>query len=161
MQAKTVSETSLVTAIHMNPQDANPSGNVQAGIIMLQVDTTASIVAARHCRSNVVTASMDRLNFFNPVYIGDLLILSASVNLVGNSSMEVGVRVEAENTSTGKKRHTASAYLSLVALDEKGKPTEVPPLALETEEEKRRHLQAQQRRKMRLAERVREAEDRE
>lgn len=159
MKAKTVSETSLVTAIHMNPQDANPAGNVQAGIIMLQVDTTASIVAARHSRSNVVTASIDRLNFFHPVYIGDLLILSASVNLVGHSSMEVGVRVEAENTSTGKRRHTASAYLSLVALDEKGKPTEVPPLILETDEEKRRHLQAQQRRKMRLAERVREAVD--
>jgi acyl-CoA hydrolase len=160
MQGKTVSETRLVSAIHMNPQDANPSGNVQAGIIMLHVDTTASIVAARHSRNNVVTASMDRLNFFHPVYIGDLLILKASVNQVGNSSMEVGVRVEAENTTTGEKRHTASAYLSLVALDEKGRPTEVPPLILETDEEKRRHLQAQQRRKMRLVEKVREAEDR-
>jgi acyl-CoA hydrolase len=157
MQTKTVSETRCVTAIQMQPHDANPSGNVQGGIIMLQVDTTASIVAIRHSGTNVVTASIDRLDFYHPVYIGDLLVLSASVNMVGRSSMEVGVRVEAENTKTGEKRHTASAYLTIVALDENGKPTEVPKLILETDEEKRRHGEAELRRKTRLAEKKREA----
>ncbi len=158
MDAKTISDTSLVTAIQMQPHDANPSGNVQGGIIMLQVDTTASIVAIRHAGTNVVTASIDRLDFFYPVYIGDLLILSASVNMVGRSSMEVGVRVETENTKTGKKRRTASAYLTIVALDDNGKPTEVPKLIMETDEEKRRHKEAELRRKTRLAEKKREAE---
>lgn len=158
MRAKKISETSLVTAIQMQPHDANPSGNVQGGIIMLQVDTTASIVAIRHAGTNVVTASIDRLDFYYPVYIGDLLILSASVNMVGRSSMEVGVRVESENTKTGQKRRTASAYLTIVALDENGKPTEVPQLILETDEEKRRHQEAELRRKTRLAEKKREAE---
>ena len=160
MDAKTISETRLITAIQMQPHDANPSGNVQGGIIMLQVDTTASIVAIRHAGTNVVTASIDRLDFYYPVYIGDVLILSASVNMVGRTSMEVGVRVESENTKTGQKRHTASAYLTIVALDEKGKPTEVPKLILETEEEKRRNAEALQRRKTRLAEKKREAESR-
>ena len=160
MDAKTISETRLITAIQMQPHDANPSGNVQGGIIMLQVDTTASIVAIRHAGTNVVTASIDRLDFYYPVYIGDVLILSASVNLVGRTSMEVGVRVESENTKTGQKRHTASAYLTIVALDEKGKPTEVPKLILETEEEKRRNAEALERRKTRLAEKKREAESR-
>ena len=160
MDAKTISETRLITAIQMQPHDANPSGNVQGGIIMLQVDTTASIVAIRHAGMNVVTASIDRLDFYYPVYIGDVLILSASVNMVGRTSMEVGVRVESENTKTGQKRHTASAYLTIVALDEKGKPTEVPKLILETEEEKRRNAEALERHKTRLAEKKREAESR-
>ena len=157
MQAKTVSETRLVTAIQMQPHDANPSGNVQGGIIMLQVDTTASIVAIRHAGTNVVTASIDRLDFYYPVYIGDVLILSASVNMVGRTSMEVGVRVESENTRTGDKRHTASAYLTIVALDQSGKPTEVPKLILEADEEKRRNQEALLRRETRLAEKKREA----
>jgi len=157
MKAKTIAESRLVSALQMQPYDANPAGNVHGGVIMKQVDTTAGMVAIRHSGMNVVTASIDRLDFFFPMYVGDLLILSASVNMVGRTSLEVGVRVEAENPRTGEKRHTASAYLTFVALDEKGKPCQVPELILETEEEKRRHQEAMERRKWRLAEKQREA----
>jgi uncharacterized protein (TIGR00369 family) len=157
MQPKSIAESRLISAMQMQPQDANPAGNVHGGVIMKQVDTTAGIVAIRHSGLNVVTASIDRLDFFFPVYVGDLLILSASVNMVGRTSMEIGVRVEAENPRTGARRHTASAYLTFVALDAEGKPAQVPELILETEEEKRRHQEAHERRKWRLAEKKREA----
>lgn len=160
MQAKAVSDSSLVTAIQMMPHDANPAGNVHGGVIMKQVDTTAGVVSLRHAGGNVVTASIDRLDFHYPAYVGDLLILSASVNLVGKTSMEVGVRVECEDTKTGKIRHTASAYLTFVALDAKGKPTELPGVILETDEQKRRNAEAVERRKTRLAEKRREAANR-
>ena len=160
MQAKAVSESSLVTAIQMMPHDANPSGNVHGGVIMKHIDTTAGIVSLRHAGMNVVTASIDRLDFHYPAYVGDLLVLSASVNLVGSTSMEVGVRVECEETRTGKIRHTASAYLTFVALDENGKPTRLPGLILETDEQKRRNAEALERRKTRLAEKKREAANR-
>ena len=160
MQAKAVSESSLVTAIQMMPHDANPSGNVHGGVIMKQIDTAAGIVALRHAGMNVVTASIDRLDFHYPAYVGDLLVLSASLNLVGRTSMEVGVRVECEETRTGKIRHTASAYLTFVALDENGKPTRLPGLILETDEQKRRNAEALERRKTRLAEKKREAASR-
>ena len=160
MQAKAVSESSLVTAIQMMPHDANPSGNVHGGVIMKQIDTAAGIVALRHAGMNVVTASIDRLDFHYPAYVGDLLVLSASLNLVGSTSMEVGVRVECEEPRTGKIRHTASAYLTFVALDENGKPTRLPGLILETDEQKRRNAEALERRKTRLAEKKREAASR-
>jgi uncharacterized protein (TIGR00369 family) len=160
MQAKKVSDTSLVTAIQMQPHDANPAGNVHGGVIMKLIDGTAGIVALRHAGMNAVTASIDRLDFFYPVYIGDLLILSASVNLVGSTSMEVGVRVEAEAPRTGKKRHTASAYLTFVALNEDHKPARLPELVLENAEQERRYHEAEQRREMRLAEKKREAANR-
>jgi acyl-CoA hydrolase len=123
----------------MNPEDANPVGNVHGGVIMKYVDTAAGAVAIRHARRICVTASIDRLDFHNPVYVGDLLILKASITMVGRTSVEVGVRVEAEDLLTGKVRHTASAYLSFVAMDEKGTPTQVPPLILETDDENRRN----------------------
>lgn len=157
MQAKKISDTSLVTAIQMQPHDANPAGNVHGGVIMKLIDGTAGIVALRHAGMNAVTASIDRLDFFFPVFIGDLLILSASVNLVGSTSMEVGVRVEAENPRSGEKRHTASAYLTFVALDKNHKPARLPEIVLETEEQKRRNKEAEQRRLTRLAEKKREA----
>jgi acyl-CoA hydrolase len=160
MQAKAVSDSSLVTAIQMMPHDANPSGNVHGGVIMKQVDTTAGVVALRHAGMNAVTASIDRLDFHYPAYVGDLLILSASINLVGKTSMEVGVRVECEDTRSGKVRHTASAYLTFVALGADGKPTELPPVILESDEQKRRNEEAIERRKTRLAEKKREAESR-
>ena len=140
----------------MNPEDANPVGNVHGGVVMKYIDTAAGAVATRHARRFAVTASIDRLDFHSPVFIGNLLILKASLNLVGRTSMEVGVRVEAENPLTGEVRHTASAYLTFVALDEKGQPTPVPPLICETDEEKLRHRQAEIRRQYRLAERQRE-----
>jgi uncharacterized protein (TIGR00369 family) len=142
----------------MNPQDANPAGNVHGGVIMRLIDTTGGVVAMRHGRTNAVTASIDRLDFHHPVRIGDLVVLKASLNFVGKSSMEVGVRVEAENIMTGEVRHTASAYITYVALDENGRPTTVLPLILETEDEARRNLEAKARREMRLQERKKEAE---
>lgn len=156
MNAKPVTESSLFIVQQMTQNDANLAGNVHGGIIMKQIDTAAGIVAARHASSNVVTASIDRLDFFNPVYVGDLLKVNACINYVGTSSMEIGARVEAENFLTGEVRHTASAYLTFVALGSKGKPVDVPPLELKTEEEKRRHKEAEQRRKIRLDERKRE-----
>jgi acyl-CoA hydrolase len=135
----------------MMPEDANPAGNVHGGIIMKHIDTTAGVVAFRHARSNSVTASIDSLVFHFPVFIGDLLLLKASLNMVAKSSMEIGVRVEAENLLTGEVRHTASAYLTFVALDKAGRPNAVPQLIMETEEEKRRNREAFKRREIRLA----------
>ncbi len=140
----------------MNPQDANPAGNVHGGVIMKLIDTAAGTVAVRHARANVVTASIDRLDFHRPVFIGNLVILKASMNYVGRTSMEVGVRVEAENLLTGEVRHTSSAYLTFVALDRDGHPIVVPPLALETDEDIRRNREAKARREMRIQERRQE-----
>lgn len=156
MEGKPVSESQLTMAIQMNPEDANPAGNVHGGVVMKYVDTAAGVVAIRHSRKIAVTASIDRLDFHHPVFVGDLLILKACINLVGRTSLEVGVRVEAENLLTGEVRHTASAYLTFVALDEKGVPAEIPPLILETDVERRRNCEAQIRRQSRLAEKERE-----
>ncbi len=158
MKAKPVTESNVFIVQQMTQNDANLAGNVHGGIIMKQIDTAAGIVAARHASKNVVTASIDRLDFYNPVFVGDLLKVNASINYVGTSSMEIGARVEAENFLTGEVRHTASAYLTFVALGSGGKPVDVPPLELKTEEEKRRHGEAEQRRKIRLDERKRENE---
>jgi acyl-CoA hydrolase len=117
---------------------------------MKLIDTAAGVVAGRHARRNTVTASIDSLEFHSPVFVGDLLFLKASVNMVGNTSMEIGVRAEAENPLTGEVRHTASAYLTFVALDDSGRPTPVPGLIPETEEEKRRNRQAVIRKQARL-----------
>jgi len=156
MEGKRIKETSVVIAQMMIPQDANPAGNIHGGVIMKLIDTAASVVASRHARSNVVTASIDRLDFHTPAFIGDLLFFRASLNLVGKTSMEVGVRVEAENVRTGEIRHTGSAYLTYVALDEKGRPCEVPPLIIEAEEDIRRNREAKARRDIRFAERRKE-----
>jgi acyl-CoA hydrolase len=156
MEAKRSQDSRIVIIQQMTQQDANLAGNVHGGVVMKHIDSTAGIVAIRHASGNVVTASIDRLDFFSPVFIGDLLHLQASLNMVGRTSMEVGVRVEAENFLTGQVRHTASAYLTFVALGNAGRPVEVPPLILETAEEQRRHDEAVARREMRLAEKVRE-----
>ncbi len=150
MKERTVRETSVTMAQVMLPQDTNPAGNVHGGVIMKLIDTAAAVVASRHARCNTVTASIDRLVFHHPVYVGDVLFFKASMNMVGKTSMEIGVRVEAENYVTGEVRHTASAYLTFVALDDKGKPKEVPGLRMETEEERRRSREAQTRKKSRL-----------
>jgi acyl-CoA hydrolase len=139
------------------PQDTNPAGNVHGGVVMKHIDNAAISVAIRHTRSNCVTASIDRLDFHNPVCLGNILALKASINLVGKTSMEIGVRAESENPYSGEVNHTASAYLTIVALDENGRPKEIPPLILETEDEERRNKAARARRKARLAERQREA----
>ena len=148
---------SRVTMSHMMlPQDANPAAIVHGGVVMKHIDDAAGVVALRHTRCNVVTASIDRLDFHNPAFIGNLLCLKASLNLVGTTSMEVGVRVETEDLRTGEIRHTASAYLTFVALDEQFRPRSVPPLILETDQDRRRNRQAMARRQVRLAEKTRE-----
>ena len=158
MEGKRVKDSSVTMAQMMIPQDANPAGNVHGGVVVKIIDEAAGVVAARHARSNVVTASIDRMDFHHPVFVGDVLFFKASLNLVGRTSMEIGVRVEAENLITGEVRHAASAYLTYVALDKHGKPSEIPPLILETEEEKRRNSEAKARREIRLAEKKRESQ---
>lgn len=130
--------------------DANVAGNVFGGSILRLIDEVASIVAFRHARKNVVTASIDRMDFFSPVFIGDLLRVNASINYVHTTSMEIGVRVEAENPVSGQVRHTGTCFLTYVALDKEGKPTPVPALKLETDDEKRRWTEAEIRRSIRL-----------
>ena len=134
----------------MMPIDANVSGNVFGGTILKLIDEVGSIAAVRHARRNVVTASVDQMNFLAPVYIGDLLRVIASVNYVHKTSMEIGVRVEAEDPLTGKIRHTGTCYLTCVALDKNARPIPVPPLIPVTEEEKRRWAEAEVRRDHRL-----------
>ena len=151
MEGKKVKDSSVVMAQLMTPQDVNLAGNVHGGVIMKLIDTAAGAVAARHTRTNSVTASVDRLDFHNPVFVGDLVTLKASLNLVGKTSMEVGVYVQSENLITSQIRHTASAYITLVALDKDGRPLAVPPLILKTEEEMRRNREAQARREIRLS----------
>lgn len=149
---KTARESIATLTRIMMPMDANVQGNVFGGSILKLVDEVASIVAARHAGTNVVTASIDRLDFYAPVYVGDFLRLMASLNYVGRTSMEVGVRIEAENPLTGEIRHTGTCYLTYVALDGKGRPTEVPRLKIETEEERKRWEEAERRRMRRLEE---------
>jgi len=156
MEGKKVRESSVVMAQQMNPQDANPAGNVHGGVIMKLIDTAAGVAAIRHARSNAVTASVDRLDFYHPVFVGDFVTLRASVNFVGRSSMEVGVRVESENLRTGERLHTSTAYLTYVSLDADGKPLPLPLLILETDTQRRRHGEAKTRREMRLAEKTHE-----
>jgi acyl-CoA hydrolase len=137
----------------MSLTDANSAGFVHGGSVLKLADEAAGVVAVKHSRCRVVTAGVDRMTFLEPVHVGELLTLSASVNAVWRTSMEVGVRVEAENPRTGERRHTASAYFTMVGLDEQGKPTPVPPLIAETAEEKAREAEAQVRRRNRLHER--------
>src|SRR5207248_11607948 len=131
--------------------DANNVGNVHGGTIMKLVDTAAGLAAVKHCRGLAVTAAMDEMVFLDPVYVGDLVTFKAMVNDVGRTSMEVGVRVEAENIVTGRKVHTSSAYLVYVALDRSGKPRPVPPVIVEDEDQRRRQVEAKLRREARLA----------
>ena len=133
--------------------DANSAGFVHGGIVMKMCDEAAGIAAVKHSRCRVVTAAIDRMTFMQPVQIGQLLTCRASVNAVWRTSMEVGVRVEAENPRTGEVIHTSTAYLTMVAIDDQGRPTAVPPLAVETADEQRREREAELRRRNRLDER--------
>lgn len=159
MEEKKVIDDSVVMAQVMQPEDANPAGNIHGGVIMKLIDTAAGVAAMRHARRLTVTASIDRLDFHHPVFVGDFLKLTASVNFVGKTSMEVGVRVESENLLTGKKCHTSSAYLTFVAIGQDNRPMPLPPLTLETEEQKRRNREALSRREVRLAEKKKEKTD--
>jgi acyl-CoA hydrolase len=144
----------------MGPADANNGGNVHGGVIMHLCDEVAGIAAVRHSGARVVTAGMDRMDFRHPVLVGQLVTVKATVNAAWRSSMEVGVRVESENVRSGEVIHTSTAYLTMVALDDEGNPTEVPPLAPETPDEILRAREAQLRRDTRLAERQKIEEER-
>ena len=144
-----VTMTELVLPTHTNALDT-----VFGGTVMSWIDICAAIAAQRHAGREVVTASMDRLSFVAPIRRGWVVNLKASVNFTSRTSMEVGVRVDAENPKTGEMFHTASAYMTFVALGSDGKPTEVPKLVLETEEDERRYAAAQKRREVSLASRV-------
>jgi len=150
LEAKTVSQSMVEIAQVMMPEHANPAGNVHGGNLLKLVDQAGAIVAARHTHSNIVTASVDRFDFISPAYIGNLIIVKASMNYVSKTSMEVGVRVEAECLRTGTHTHVGSAYLTFVALGKNDKPTQAPKLILETEDDKRRFEDAKKRREIRL-----------
>ena len=137
----------------MGVQDANNAGYVHGGVVMKTCDEAAAIAAIRHSGCRVVTAGVDRMVFTKPINPGELLNCSATVNAAWRTSMEVGVRVEAENPSSGERRHTSTAYVTMVALGDDGKPTAVPGLIAETEVERRRQSEAELRRANRLAER--------
>lgn len=150
LEGKPVSGSRTVMSRTMLPSDANPYGNVHGGEVMKLIDACAGAAATRHARSRVVTAFIDQLSFLAPVYVGDLVTAKASVNHVARTSMEVGVRVEAENLLTGKVVHVSSAHLVFVSIDENGRPVPLPPLVPETDEDRRRMRSAEERRARRL-----------
>lgn len=149
-EGKSVTESKVEIAQIMMPQHGNPHGNAHGGYLLLLVDQAGAIVAKRHSHHNVVTASLDRMDFISPVYIGNLVIAKASLNYTGRTSMEVGVRIEAECLTTGTHTHVGSAYLTFVALDEDDNPIDIPQLITETDEEKRRFNDAKKRRETRM-----------
>jgi acyl-CoA hydrolase len=155
LPGRPVSESKSIYSDFALPNDANTLGNVLGGKIMHLVDLAGAIAALRHARCPVVTASIDQMSFLSPVRIGELIVLHASVNRVFRTSMEVGVRVEAENLMTGEKRHTSSAYLTFVAIAKDGQRVAVPPVIPETEAEIRRFNHAALRRQQRLELRAR------
>jgi acyl-CoA hydrolase len=160
MEPKPAADSNAVLIRWMGVSDANSAGFVHGGIVMKLCDEAAAIAAIRHAGRRVVTAAMDRMTFIDPVHIGCLLTCSARVNAVWNTSMEVGVRVEAEDPRTGEKHHTSTAYLTMVALDEEGKPAQVPPLEVSSDAEIRRQREAELRRRNRLTEREEILEER-
>lgn len=151
---KTVQESKVVLAQHMGVSDSNLAGAVHGGTIMKLVDTAGGLAATKFSGGPVVTAAIDELSFLEPVNLGDLVTVTASVNGVGDTSMEVGVKVETEDVLTGERRHTSTAYLLYVALDAQTRqPVRVPRLVAETPEERRRQRHAKARRKARIARR--------
>lgn len=135
------------------PNHANPLGNILGGRVMHLVDIAAAIAAHRHSNSYVVTASVDHVDFRTPIKVGELIVLKSSVNRVFRTSLEVGVKVFAENVLTGEREHTSSAYVTFVAIDAQGRPKAVPPVICQTPTERRRFEEAGIRRKWRLSHR--------
>jgi acyl-CoA hydrolase len=153
MDARSAADSRATLAHWMGPLDANSAGFVHGGTVMKLVDEAAGLAAIKHSRCRVVTASMDRMTFRVPIHVRALVTFQASVNAVWHTSMEVGVRVDTEDPRTGERRHSNSAYLTMVAVDEQGTPVPIPPLLTAGEEELRRESEAQLRRRNRLAER--------
>jgi uncharacterized protein (TIGR00369 family) len=154
MPGKRVKDSQVTLHHFMLPQHANPLGNVHGGVMMRLVDEAAGLCAMRHAQRPAVTIAIDSMTFYSPVRVGELVTLNASLNWVGHTSMEVGVRVVAENPLTGEHTHTNSAYLVFVALDDDGQPVKVPALILETDEERRRWAEAEARQQRRLEQRA-------
>lgn len=153
MSSKTVSRSKVEMIELVLPNDTNILGNLLGGRLMHWIDIAAALAAARHCNNVAVTASVDDLNFHHPIKLGDIVRLKAAVNRAFNTSMDIGVRVEVEEISTGDITHTNSAYLTFVSIDnDTKKPAKVPEIIPETEVEKRRYEQALKRREQRLSE---------
>ncbi len=142
----------------MMPHQVNNHGHVFGGVILSMVDRIAGVVSMRHAGVPCVTVSFDRVDFKEPIFTGEVVTCKARVNFVGRTSMEIGVRVEAENPLTREARHTNSCYLTFVAIDADHRPVPVPPLKLETEEDERRFREGKKRRDARIA-LARELED--
>jgi acyl-CoA hydrolase len=157
---RTVASTQSEMTEIILPNDTNILGNLLGGRLMHFIDLTGAMAAYRHSRTHVVTAAMDHIDFIRPVHLGDLLTLKSSVNRAFSSSMEVGVKVWAENTRTGVSSHVASAYLVFVAVDEQGRLVKVPALQPETTDEQRRYADALRRREHREAEAARRKAER-
>lgn len=136
------------------PQDANALGNILGGRVMHLMDIAAAIAAHRHSHSYAVTASVDYVDFRNPIRVGELIILKSSVNRVFHTSMECGVKIFSENILTGEHKHTTSAYVTFVAIDENRQPKAVAPLILETDDDRRRWIEAGERREIRMAQKA-------
>lgn len=151
--SRRISESQHTSSALMMPTDENARGHVFGGAILALMDKTAAVCAMRHARATCVTVSVDRVDFREPIFVGELVLVMASVNWVGRTSMEVGVRIEAENMFTGARRHTNSCYVTFVAIDREGNPTEVPLLIAETVPERQRFERARQRHALRTAER--------
>jgi acyl-CoA hydrolase len=151
MLSRPVAESETLLAHWMGPTDANGTGNIHGGTIMRLVDEAAGVAAVKFCRGRVVTVSMDRMDFLVPVHVMDVVTFKATVNASWHTSMEIGVRVESEDPSTGETRHSNTAYLTYVALGADGRPCPVPRALAETPEQERRLREAQQRRSSRLA----------
>ena len=150
---KSPQDSKTEMTVMMLPSDANPKGNVFGGVIVRHVDLAAGLVAKRHARNtNCVTASIDRMTFLKPVYIGNALILSARLNYVRKSSMEVEVTIESENLDDGTRVRTGTAFLTMVALDKNGRPTEVPQLNLKHQEDRKHFKEGEARMLARLKE---------
>ena len=148
---KSPSESRAEVIVRMFPSDANPAGNVFGGEILKHIDMVAGIVAQRHAQTNAVTASMDSVNFIKPVFVGNVLKLNARINYVHKSSMEIEIKVESEDILTGVRTITGTAFVTFVALDENGKPTSVPGLALKTDEDRKKFEEG----KIRMEQRIR------
>lgn len=153
MQGRHSRDSEAVMSEIMMPQHANNMGNVFGGVILSLVDRVAAVAAIRHARRPCVTVSVDKVDFKEPIHLGELVTAYARVNFAGTTSMEVGVKIIAENIVTGERRHTNSCYVTYVALDDRGEPTAVPPVVPETADEKRRYERAAQRRASRVMDR--------
>lgn len=153
MQGRRPEESEAIMAELMMPQHANLMGNVFGGVILALVDRVAAVCAIRHAHRQCVTVSVDKVDFREPIHVGELITAFARVNFAGKTSMEVGVKIIAENVLTGEKRHTNSCYVTYVALDDKGRPAEVPAIVPVTADEKRRYERAAKRRMARVMDR--------